>query len=220
MVFEVRDTGPGVPVGMREAIFERFRQGDGSLSRAHEGAGLGLAIAARIVDAAGGTISVHDANEGGACFRVTLPLHYADPTRPQAVQAAADGGGEGRTALLIEDNPVNRAVVEDALGLNGWAVDSFDRAEPALKAWASGGYALVIIDRQMPGLNGEEAIRRLREQEGAAGWARTPVLMLTAHALAGAEAAALDAGADAYLAKPMDLERLIALADDLSRASS
>lgn len=224
VVFEVRDSGPGVPEHLRETIFQRFRQGDGSLSRAHEGAGLGLAIAARIVSAAGGTISVDEAREGGACFTMTLPFHHADQGRIGAIAAgqangAAGGAAGGRTALLIEDNPVNRAVVEDALGLSGWTVKSAERAELGLEAFQSGSYSLVIVDRQMPGLNGEQAIVRLRASERDSGRARTPVLMLTAHAMAGAEAAALKAGADAYLAKPLDLERLIALADELTVAA-
>ena len=217
MVLEVRDTGPGVPAGAREAIFERFQQGDGSSTRAHEGAGLGLAIAREIVEAAGGTLSVHTAEEGGACFRAALPMVPAeedpspDPSPVDATQACA------RRALVIEDNPVNRLVVEEALGMAGWDVHTAERAEAGLAAWRAERFDLVIMDRQMPDMNGEEAIRRLRAEEANGQAARTPVIMLTAHALAGAEDSALAAGADMYLSKPVDLERLIAAAGDLAK---
>ena len=219
MVFEVRDSGPGVPEAMREVIFERFNQADGSLSRRHGGAGLGLSIAREIVTAAGGTLAVDDAAEGGARFTITLPFtpapQHAEPGAAPARSACA--GEAGRRALVIEDNAVNRTVVEDALSFSGWSVEIAERAEPGLEAWRSGRYDLVIMDRQMPGLNGEAAIRRLRSEEAASAQARrTPVIMLTAHAGEGARLSALDAGADAYLAKPLDLAALIELADQLT----
>lgn len=226
MVFEVRDTGPGVEASQREVIFERFHQGDGSLARRHGGTGLGLSIARQIVQACGGAITVDDAAEGGAAFRVVLPMTPASAGAPAALKAnpdpapVADRGrasDRARRALVIEDNRVNQAVVRDCLALADWSVDCEDRAEPGLRAWRAGDYDLVIMDRQMPDMNGEEAIRRLRREEADhKERRRTPVLMLTAHALSGAEDAALDAGADAYLPKPVDLERLIAVASDLA----
>jgi PAS domain S-box-containing protein len=221
MVFEVRDTGPGVPEAMREVIFNRFQQGDGSNTRSHGGAGLGLAIVKKLVDAAGGQITVTDAPEGGACFRVSLPFKpvrspCAGPGGPCAMRADADKCA--RRALLVDDNPLNRDVVVEALGLAGWRVDCAASAEPGLRAWRKGGYDLVVMDRQMPGMSGEEAVAVLRAEEADHAPARrTPVLMLTAHAMADAEKSAIQAGADAYMSKPFELPQLIALADELAQ---
>lgn len=216
VVFEVRDSGPGVPLALRDVIFERFRQGEQAPSRTQEGAGLGLSIAREIVSASAGALVVDDAPEGGACFRVSLPFKAAS-AMPVINDDASAAVITERRALVIEDNPVNQAVVVDALGLSGWSVDTADRAEQGISAWKAGRYDLVIVDRQMPGMNGEEAIREMRRHEASeANHARTPVLMLTAHALYGAEARALAAGADAYMTKPVDLPRLIELAAKLS----
>lgn len=219
MVFEVRDSGPGVPEALRTTIFERFNQADGSLSRRHGGAGLGLSIAQEIVTAAGGTIAVDDAPEGGARFQVAVPFTPADGPAPLQTSPAPPPAAPGRRVLVIEDNPINRAVVEEALSLTGWAVDAADHAEAGLQAWRAQRYDLVIMDRQMPGLDGEAAVQRLRLEEAARQPpSRTPVIMLTAHAGAGAERSALEAGADAYMSKPLELAALVALADQLVKA--
>ncbi|MGX6646409.1 response regulator [Maricaulaceae bacterium MS644] len=213
MVFEVRDTGPGVPPSLRAAIFERFRQGEASLSRDHEGVGLGLAIANELAALAGGALEVDDAPEGGAVFRVILPLITADPVvtpPPRTAGASEAAPSPARHALLVEDNPVNREVAEEALVLHGWRVSSEARAEPALKRLQSEAFDLVIMDREMPGLNGEEAIRLIRAMGPPV--RDIPILMVTAHAMAGAREAALAAGADDYLAKPVVLDQMVAVA--------
>ena len=223
IVFEVRDTGPGVAPQMRKVIFDRFHQGDGSHTRTYGGAGLGLAIVKKLVDAAGGQINVTDAPEGGACFQIRLPFkpvwsRFGDQDQDDAERITAEAGA--RRALLVDDNALNRDVVVEALAMAGWRVDCAPSAEPGLKAWRDGGYDLVVMDRQMPGISGEEAIARLRAEEAQSTPERhTPVLMLTAHAMSGAEAAAMCAGADAYMAKPFELPKLIALADQLARSA-
>lgn len=225
MVFEVRDSGPGIPPDMRGDIFERFRQGDGSRSRGHEGAGLGLAIAQDLATLAGGALAVEDAPEGGALFRLTLPLIPADAGKARAVEAvdtiAVDGrAGEApqRCALLVEDNSVNREVVERALGQHGWRVCSETGAEPALKRLHAEPFDLIIMDREMPGMNGEDAVRAIRAMTTSV--RDTPVLMLTAHAMAGARDSALKAGANEYLAKPVILDQLVAMAAKLSERAA
>jgi len=220
MVFEVRDSGPGVPAAKRALIFERFQQGDGSHTRAHDGAGLGLAIVKQLVDAAGGQVRVTDAPEGGACFEVRLPfLPLKTPLAATADDSAP--GGDGRRALLVDDNPGNREVVVEALSLAGWRVDCAASAEPGLQAWRTGGYDLVVMDRQMPGMSGEEAIAKLRAEEAERCPDRhTPILMLTAHAKAETGCRAARAGADAFMTKPFELPKLIALADSLAQRDS
>lgn len=217
MIFEVCDSGPGIEPELRDKIFERFQQGAASRHASSAGLGLGLAIAREIVVAAGGAISVGVSPQGGARFTVEFPVG-----RPGVVAAApvanSDTQPGGRRALVIEDNAVNRMVVSEALTLSGWRTVAAENAQLGLAAWNAGRFDLVIMDRHMPGMNGEAAIRRLREEETAAGLPKTPVLMLTAHALSGAEADALAAGADAYMAKPIDLPRLISMAEELARA--
>ncbi|MEQ8432951.1 MAG: response regulator [Oceanicaulis sp.] len=212
-VFEVRDTGPGVPPALRAAIFERFRQGESSLSRDHEGVGLGLAIANELAALGGGALEVDDAPEGGALFRLILPLIAADPVAAPPSWAAGAGDAApapGRHALLVEDNAVNREVTEEALVLHGWRVSSESRAEPALRRLQTETFDLVIMDREMPGMNGEEAIRLIRAMDPPG--RDIPILMVTAHAMAGARETALAAGADHYLAKPVVLDQLVAVA--------
>jgi CheY-like chemotaxis protein len=213
VVFEVRDTGPGVPPALRAAIFERFRQGEASLSRDHEGVGLGLAIANDLAALAGGALEVDDAPEGGALFRLILPLVAADPVKtpaPRATEAGDAAPAPRRHALLVEDNAVNCEVIEEALVLHGWQVSAEIRAEPALTRLRHEAFDLVIMDREMPGMSGEEAIRAIRAMDTAV--RNIPILMLTAHAMAGARDSALAAGADEYLAKPVVLDQLVAVA--------
>lgn len=217
MVFQVRDSGPGIAPEKRAMIFDRFQQADGSHTRAHDGAGLGLAIVKQLALAAGGEVSVNEALEGGACFEVRLPF-----TPAEAPRAAASNQNQpaepGRRALLVEDNPGNREVVVEALGLAGWRVDCAASAEPGLEAWRAGGYDLVVMDRQMPGMSGEEAIARMRAEEAERKLdQRTPILMLTANAMAENEDLATKAGADAFMTKPFELPKLLAVADTLAR---
>ncbi|MEQ8403822.1 MAG: response regulator [Oceanicaulis sp.] len=214
MIFEVRDTGPGVPPALRRSIFERFRQGDASLSRSHEGAGLGLAIARDLTALAGGELDVDDAPEGGAAFRLTLPFKPAGPEAGAAPSATVQASAGEPRALIVEDNAVNREVVEEALSLHGWRVAAEARADAALDRLAREQFDLVIMDREMPGMNGEDAIRTLRTMEPPV--CDIPVLMLTAHAMNGAREAALAAGADDYMAKPVELDRLIETATRLA----
>jgi PAS domain S-box-containing protein len=222
VVFEVRDSGPGIAEDKREIVFERFRQADSSHARHHSGAGLGLAIVKDLVDALEGEVSIGTAPEGGALIRVTLPFI------PVKSPVMATGGGSDRaqtlastrTALLVEDNAINREVVCETLRLNGWQVDVAERAADGLEAWRKGQPDLIIMDRQMPGLSGEDAVARLRAEEADTGRARTPILMLTAHALAGAAESAKAIGVDAYMVKPFKIDALITLADTLTGRSA
>lgn len=221
LVFEVRDTGPGVPEDQYEIIFDRFRQGDSSYTRAHGETGLGLAIVKDLVGAAGGRIDVGRASEGGAQFTVTLPAVEAEGARP-AVETAIEEvpAPSRRKVLVIEDNAINREVVAEAMTLNGWDVDTAEQAEPGLEHWRDNTYDLIIMDRQMPGMSGEEAVAQIRAEEKEADRRKTPILMLTAHALVGAAQSARDAGVDAYVTKPFDLDRLLAVSAKLTNQKS
>jgi signal transduction histidine kinase/ActR/RegA family two-component response regulator len=214
---EVADTGPGVPEQARERVFEAFEQLDGSFARRHGGTGLGLSISLELVRAMRGSLTCDRAPEGGALFTMTLPLPPA--TSPlQASRAAenaslpASGHLRGRV-LLAEDNPVNALVAEAALERLGLVVQVVTDGHDALNELQQipGRHDLVLMDCQMPGLDGFEATRRFRAWEQAQGRPRLPVVALTANALEGDRRRSLDAGMDEHLPKPYSLQELHAV---------
>jgi len=216
----VADTGPGVPEEARERVFEAFEQLDGSFARRHGGTGLGLSISLELVRAMGGSLACRAAPEGGALFELELPLPpaHADlaAARPAAAGAASPGGLPGRLrgrVLLAEDNPVNAMVAMAALQRLGLVVHGVDDGHAALAELQRHPEAhdLVLMDCQMPGLDGFEATRRLRAWEQAEGRPRLPVVALTANALEGDRERSLDAGMDEHLAKPYGLAELHAV---------
>ncbi len=212
----VADTGPGVPEAARERVFEAFEQLDGSFARRHGGTGLGLSISLELVREMGGTLRCGQAPEGGALFELALPLPPAQqPVR--ATEATAVAGLppprlRGRV-LLAEDNPVNAMVAEAALQALGLAVQGVADGHAALAELQRlpGAHDLVLMDCQMPGLDGFEATRRLRGWEAEHGRPRLPVIALTANALDGDRERSLEAGMDDHLAKPFGLAQLHAL---------
>jgi CheY-like chemotaxis protein len=207
---EVADTGPGVPVADRERIFQAFEQSDGTFARRHGGTGLGLTIAREITQAMGGELLCLDSDMGGALFRLSLPAEPAPAAVPiTPTVTASDGPLKGRV-LLAEDNPVNALVAQAVLaqlGLQVVAVTDGERAvEEATRSPRP--YDLVLMDCQMPGVDGFEATARIRQHEATHGWARLPVVALTANALEGDRERSLQAGMDEHLAKPFHQQQL------------
>jgi signal transduction histidine kinase/CheY-like chemotaxis protein len=208
--FEVEDTGIGMPPGDPERLFEAFVQGDASDARAYGGTGLGLAISRSLARLLGGDLTARSTPIGGACFCLRLPVNL-EPAPELA--AAPDRGAadlEGRI-LVVEDNATNRLLVRLVLETAGATVDEAADGHAALarvEAAAAAGtpYAAILMDIQMPELDGYEVTRRLR----ALG-CRTPIVALTAHALDGHRERCLAAGCDAYCAKPIDREALLAV---------
>lgn len=217
MRFEVRDTGPGIGEEHRDGIFDRFVQIDASSSRSHEGAGLGLAIAREIVEQAGGEIHVETASEGGARFVIDLPFTSAEPPEAESgLPERAMPREDKRSALVIDDNAVNRAIVGEILELSGWSVRAAASGEQGLAMWRESPADLVLVDRQMPGLNGLEVIGVIRAEEALRPQPRTAILMITAHAMSAARDEALSAGADGFVSKPFDLDKLLATANEVT----
>ncbi len=220
--FEVIDTGIGIRPSQRGRIFESFSQADGSSTRQHGGTGLGLAISKQLVVMMGGEIGVLSDPGGGSTFWFTLPLrkaHFTLPPQsvPVAPPAAAERPSLRGRVLLAEDNPVNQEVTRAMLASFGFEVAIAGSGSEALEAMSGGRFDAVLMDCQMPGMDGYEATREVRAREssgaGPAGSApRIPIIALTAHAMQGDREACLAAGMDDYLAKPFsaaDLQKTL-----------
>jgi PAS domain S-box-containing protein len=230
LVFEVQDSGVGITPDARARLFQPFSQGDGSTTRRFGGTGLGLAISKRLVEGMGGDITLESEPDRGSTFRFALRF-------PLAAEPPADAGSETESThahgnarfeepapalpsaraheleapsprvLLVEDNQVNQRVAARLLERLGCRVDVVPDGFAALAALEHERYRLVLMDCQMPNMDGYETVQRLRAREQPAG-ARTPVLALTANAMPGDIERCLAAGMDGYLAKPVRLADL------------
>ncbi len=210
--FAVTDTGIGIPGEKLDRLFVAFSQLDGSLARQQGGTGLGLAISRRLIELMGGRIWVESAVGQGSTFHFTLPGEAApSPLRRQAVPHHMDRELARRhplRILLAEDHPVNRQVTAGLLAHLGYTADLASHGLEALAALESRSYDVVLMDVQMPEMDGLEVTRRVRGQ--AAG--RQPkIIALTAHAMAGDRERCLAAGMDGYLSKPVQIAELEAV---------
>jgi signal transduction histidine kinase/ActR/RegA family two-component response regulator len=208
--FVVRDTGIGFDDEVRRRLFRRFEQADDSIRRRFGGTGLGLAISRSLVELMGGAVEVQSAPGQGSVFTVSVQLDADDG---RAITAEHDTANAlditGARVLLAEDHPTNQKVVQlvlDAVGIEPVIVEN---GALALAALETGRFDVVLMDMQMPELDGLSATAQLRAREAAEGLARTPVIMLTANALDEHVRASHEAGADAHLAKPIRADALI-----------
>ncbi|QNH62649.1 PAS domain S-box protein [Hymenobacter sediminicola] len=214
--FQVLDTGPGIPPDQLQEMFEPFTQASASTAREYGGSGLGLSISRGLVDLMGGTMMAESRLHEGSTFGFTLTFRPAEPTAVKVPAKAATNYRElgARRVLLAEDNAVNQFLVESLLRGWGWTVDTASTGPDALALFDQHSYDIVLMDIQMPGMDGVAATRRLR-QHPEAQRAATPVLALTAHALRGEAERYAEAGFSGYLSKPFreeDLFRTIAAA--------
>ena len=209
----VDDTGSGIPEESRSALFQAFSQVDESTRRAHEGTGLGLAICRQLVELMGGTIGYRQLESGGSRFHFSLPLDDCERPLPAPAPAVADlpRPANARPLLLVDDNEVNQIVAVELLESLGLRVDVVSSGEDAIDAVVAGDHALVLMDCQMPGMDGYEATREIRRRLPDR---KLPIVAFTAHAMSEERAKVLSAGMDDYLAKPIDPARL---AEVLSR---
>lgn len=208
----VADTGVGFDAAAAGFLFQRFSQADASILRRFGGTGLGLSICRAVVELMDGTIVAHARPGEGARFEVSLPLGGAvtDSAVAAAALPIAAAALFGRRVLLAEDHPVNQRVVQLILDSQGVELTIVDDGAAALAALEASRFDLVLMDMQMPGMDGLTATRRIREQEAVSGRARLPVVMLSANAMAEHQAAALEAGADLHLPKPITAGPLLA----------
>lgn len=203
---EVEDTGIGFLPEHGARLFERFEQGDPSTPRRYGGAGLGLAICKALAERMGGSIAARSTPGEGSCFTVELALQTepAPATRPAGAPEAPSLSR--LRGLLAEDNPVNRRVVELILSPLEIELTSVESGEEALEALAAARFDFVLLDLQLPGLDGAAVLARLRARERREQLSRTPAALLTADPNARARAP----GADAFILKPITPQTLLA----------
>ncbi|OYT87631.1 MAG: hybrid sensor histidine kinase/response regulator [Burkholderiales bacterium PBB6] len=205
--FEVRDSGVGIPLVLQQRIFDPFEQGDGPSEQRRGGTGLGLTISRQLAVAMGGNVTCASVPGHGATFTFTVAYRPAQAPVRQAAPAAPARPLQGRV-LIVEDNPVNLMVASAMVERLGLAWESADDGQVALGRLAQTSYDLVLMDCQMPVLDGLAATRAWREREAAAGQGRLPIVALTANAVPGDREACTAAGMDDYLSKPFTIDTL------------
>jgi len=225
ITLEVADTGTGIPAEKLSAIFDEFTQADGSISRRYGGTGLGLAITRRLVEMHKGRITVQSEERKGSRFRIELPARVAASAakdahpQPELPAAAGSTGSVPLPAriLLAEDNLVNQKVVTAILKKRGYRVEVAADGREALRRLEQYPFDLVLMDVQMPELDGIEAARQIRQKER---FRRLPIVAMTAHAMNGDRERCLSAGMDDYLSKPVAPAHLLeAVQKHLQRAA-
>jgi signal transduction histidine kinase/DNA-binding response OmpR family regulator len=211
--FAVQDTGPGIPPEVQGRLFQPFAQADASVTRAYGGTGLGLSIARRLVEAMGGRIGFDTEPGSGSTFRFEVSLAPAAASarpEPEAAPAATPGGA---SILLVDDLAINRQLALAMLEPGGHRVDVAEGGEQAVRLAAAKAYDLILMDVQMPGMDGLSAAREIRKLPPPAG--QVPILAMTANVLPHQVAEIRRAGMNGHVPKPMtrrDLERAIARA--------
>ena len=224
VLFSVEDTGIGIPPDKLGLLFEPFTQASEGLRRSHQGAGLGLSICKRLVGLMGGEITVASESDVGTGAYFCLALDLADDAaRPQAVPDAACAPGVAAAAgvLLVEDDFVTQISVKRWLEKSGYRVVAAGDGQQALQALREQDVDLILMDIQMPVMDGLETARRIRQGAAGADKAAIPIIAMTAYAMTGDRERFLAAGMDAYAAKPVDLAAFgVVIEQTLARAAS
>ena len=215
---EVVDTGIGIPVDQMTGLFEPFHQGDSGMARRFGGTGLGLAIVRRLINLLGGTITVRSEIGIGSTFTILLPCDIAagarsHPRGPAPLPALSDPGQV--RILIAEDNAINRELATQMLSRLGMTAKTVANGREAVAAAAAEAFDLILMDIQMPEVDGLAATAAIRALPGAA--SRVPIIAVTANAMVGDRERFLAAGFDDYLAKPL---RLSDLAEIVARWAS
>jgi CheY-like chemotaxis protein len=209
LLFEVRDTGIGLAEDQFDSVFDAFTQVDASSTRRHGGTGLGLAIVKEIAELMGGQVGVDSRLEEGSTFWFEVSLKKGSVPSGSLALGTAPLPILAVRILLAEDDAVNQMVVEEMLTGMGCVVDVVDDGDAACAAAAQTAYDLIFMDCHMPVLDGFEATRRIRAALDGRG-ARTPIVALTADALAGDRERCLACGMNDYMTKPVSSAQLAA----------
>jgi len=209
----VTDTGIGVPSDKLPLLFQKFSQVDSSTTRQFGGTGLGLAICRELAQLMGGNVWAESIQGVGSTFFVSAPLRRVSTTTRAA---PAFGAPQQATAaemsslriLAAEDNATNQLVLKTVISTFGLDVDIVPDGQKAVEAWAKGGYDLILMDIQMPVMDGITATREIRAVEARTGQRRTPIIALSANAMVHQVKEYLNAGMDMHVAKPIQLAKL------------
>ena len=209
VLFSITDTGEGIPADKISGIFEQFTQADSSVSRKHGGTGLGLPISKRLAEIMGGTISVASTEGEGSCFTVSLPFTVAaePPETCATAPALPPENLKGLRVLLAEDNAINQMVAVEMLRSFQAETDVAADGLEAVEKAANGSYDLVLMDIQMPRMDGLSAARLIRQNPR---FAQLPIIAMTAHAMPDDTAKSHAAGMQAHITKPIDPDELLA----------
>jgi PAS domain S-box-containing protein len=216
LVATVEDSGIGIPPDVLQRLFTKFEQGDASMSRRYGGTGLGLAICRDLAALMGGDISVESVMGEGATFCLRLPLprvlspRRAAPPAPSAAAAAISPADRPLRLLVAEDNLTNQAVIRAMLEVVHIEPDVVADGQAAIEAWQDGHWDLILMDVQMPRMDGVTATSVIRRREAAEGLSRTPIIALTANAMEDQVREYRQAGMDLVVTKPIRAEELFA----------
>jgi signal transduction histidine kinase len=225
LTLTVSDTGPGIAPDRLLALFDRFVQADATTNRHFGGSGLGLSICRQLAELMGGSISAESRLGEGSRFVVDLPLDRLNASQrglreagTQTPAASEPLEERGLRLLVAEDNPVNRMVLDTLLGQVGLTAQMVHNGREAVEACAAADWDLVLMDVQMPVMDGPAASRAIRAAEKASGRPRIPIVALTANAMAHHRAEYLAAGMDAMVAKPIQLVELLTVMQQVTEA--
>ena len=209
----VRDTGVGISPEAVDDIFQPFTQEDGSTSRRYGGTGLGLTISRRLAELLGGTITVESTSGVGSCFAATIPFIIGTtiitPGAEPSTEAASNWDGPPLRILLVDDDQVNIKFGASLLKKLGHSVTTAENGRQCLVALENDGFDIVLMDVQMPVMNGEEALREIRTKEQGT-TDHLSVIALTAHSMRGDMDRLREAGFDGYVSKPLYIKDLVA----------
>ncbi len=217
MIVEVADTGIGFDSAASD-IFERFVQADSSITRSYGGTGLGLAICRSLSEIMGGSISAQSTLGVGSCFSFSIPMEVEErdawvldkaPSPTQELERLAEETAGGLKILCAEDHPANRRVIELILNIIGADVTMVENGREALDAVRHVVFDLVLMDMQMPGMDGLTATREIRKLEVATGRPHVKIIMVSANALEEHTQASMAAGCDAHMSKPISPDKLL-----------
>lgn len=211
--FTVEDTGIGFDPEARARLFTRFEQADGGIARKFGGTGLGLAICRQLAEMMGGDLDCESELGGGSAFILTVPMRETEAPSPAVLVDEQPGAEDSRRlrVLLADDHPTNRKVVELVLAVANVELISVEDGAQAVQAFREDEFDLVLMDMQMPVMDGLTATRELRLLEAVDSRRRARIVMLTANALPEHVAAGQAAGADGHVAKPFNTSELLAL---------
>ncbi|MDD3375026.1 MAG: ATP-binding protein [Candidatus Omnitrophica bacterium] len=224
LLFSVTDTGIGIPKDKQQAIFEVFTQADASTTRKFGGTGLGLAISRKLVEMMSGKIWIESEEGVGSTFFFTARFDVSDQLQTQDEKEHKKVFVQGKepvtkaarilNILLAEDNPLNQKIAVKLLEKKGWLVEVVDNGQKAIDHIVDKNFDVILMDVQMPVLDGLEATKKIREQEKQTG-KHIPILAMTARAMVEDEKKCIESGMDGYIPKPIDAVKMYSIIEQV-----